>query len=1263
MSMLPDDVPDSYNFDVVVDASWTLCFRQIRLCIFWHCVVVGLAFPLSRWYDKHIKTPTEAGRYHEWKNKLLGDKVQAPDTDYISFSLILGTLNTLFSAYTVCCWVDSVSTWLSFSYFRVFSLYRHACNIFFLHSQSVNRNVLLIDLNEISQQVIKTVLKFIAMIVIMAGSMFVLEMLGDIEGLEDTFFHAEMGEISFASMIYMIMITISTVGYGDLSPTTLLGRILIMGCILYGVVFFSRETARLLELQQLENTGKGRYIPCRKGQDSKHVVVFGGAIERDCSKIVQTLLTELCDPHNSTSGPDVSPEVVLMGNSEPPESLRKLLKSTATYADKVFLLQGSVFNEEDMERCRLKECKMLFVLPNLNTSNPDDEDRFGIMLIANILKVHPDIHFRLILLRPQSRILAQRFKIRREVCFAIYEFKAHVLAQNVRCLGISTMLLGLAQAPKAVPSWVYEHYPWIAKFEEAARHKVFGAQLRTAYAGRAFNESAKKVYAKTGALLVACQIEGRIFTNPGSDFNVDSSTVVFLIAQSEEQIESVITAGQKWRANFSTARRTMMKTVRDTKMSFRANSFSAKGRYALGGNGIVENDTAHGTVPPWVEGSSRDLMPGFVGPDAMDSSLNRSPTMKKHINEKKKQKKLRQSFVGHSCFQRPRVLSRFAQAENCEQEREEEPSSSTDGSFHLPGATVNKLQQKQSAALNFHGAANVLRAFQPKSVPVGQLLPAVMKSNHGHIVILAVGELLTQQMVAFIKPLRSPYMMVWQEIVIVTNIHLPDNLFNTFKGVHIVHGAPHQYEALAKAALEDAFRVIILDGYTPKMEPAMMAMEKSLLDQNTIVCNSVLQSYLEHFPDHSVSALSVLHNPECIKQLDNQDISIEPDDGPENQTMTRSRASVRRRRKGNNTRLARKQKRPAHFIMHRIASTLSGTVMQKRPPLRRVLPPHLHPQFVSGCSMPLSDLVSWFAHEYHTPGFMELMEAFLLPETGGMDENNVMPSMLWMVATTELQHYDTWEEVVNFCMEGGAIPMALSRSIAEDLEISGGEDGETQDHSSGRAHQPDKASLKRFVVTNPPKGEKLALHDQVLVLASPRWAYTHCISLSIIEMFHVARETTNVKKVLWAWRDYVHNATLERRLSMGAESEHGEFGGGLTELATGTTKSEPSTGVELENRKLISSLLQLINKHKKGSSPTKQRRKFACTEERLISRIVGDTSDRSEGKMQDPANRFRCERKASTHALGANIAQISFARSIKNGEKESGMAKGGVENM
>ena len=58
-------------------------------------------------------------------------------------------------------------------------------------------------------------------------------------------------------MIYFTFVTISTVGYGDYSPETVMGRAFVVIMIFIGVAFFTIETGNLIEVQKVASSGRG----------------------------------------------------------------------------------------------------------------------------------------------------------------------------------------------------------------------------------------------------------------------------------------------------------------------------------------------------------------------------------------------------------------------------------------------------------------------------------------------------------------------------------------------------------------------------------------------------------------------------------------------------------------------------------------------------------------------------------------------------------------------------------------------------------------------------------------------------------------------------------------------------------------------------------------------------------------------------------------------------------------------------------------------
>merc|ERR1719440_308504 len=139
--------------------------------------------------------------------------------------------------------VDS-TLWFSFGYLRIVNA--------LIAYEKIEKTGVLRNVSEMTRGYIVTGLRTLVLVLVLVGTTFSLEVIGDPESLLDSFVTTPMGEISVMQMTYWIFTTISTVGYGDFSPTTVLSRLFIIVAIVVGVFFFSTELGSLLELHNME---------------------------------------------------------------------------------------------------------------------------------------------------------------------------------------------------------------------------------------------------------------------------------------------------------------------------------------------------------------------------------------------------------------------------------------------------------------------------------------------------------------------------------------------------------------------------------------------------------------------------------------------------------------------------------------------------------------------------------------------------------------------------------------------------------------------------------------------------------------------------------------------------------------------------------------------------------------------------------------------------------------------------------------------------
>jgi len=118
---------------------------------------------------------------------------------------------------------------------------------------------------DVSKKIFQIAVSMITLSIISAGVIMVIE----ISDATD-----ETNIRNFHDALYFIFVTLPTVGYGDITPKTDLGKIVIMGVIIFFIIIMipsqTTELVRLLSLTSKYSRGRYVYSP-----DVPHIVVTG----------------------------------------------------------------------------------------------------------------------------------------------------------------------------------------------------------------------------------------------------------------------------------------------------------------------------------------------------------------------------------------------------------------------------------------------------------------------------------------------------------------------------------------------------------------------------------------------------------------------------------------------------------------------------------------------------------------------------------------------------------------------------------------------------------------------------------------------------------------------------------------------------------------------------------------------------------------------------------------------------------------------------
>ncbi|XP_069741566.1 calcium-activated potassium channel subunit alpha-1a isoform X5 [Narcine bancroftii] len=335
--------------------------------------------------------------------------------------------------------------------------------------------------------------------------------------------------LTYWECVYLLMVTMSTVGYGDVYARTTLGRLFMVFFILGGLAMFASYVPEIIELIGNRKKYGGTYSAVN---GRKHIVVCGHITLESVSNFLKDFLHKDRD--------DVNVEIVFLHNISPNLELEALFKRHFTQVE---FFQGSVLNPHDLARVKIESSDACLILVNKYCPDPDAEDASNIMRVISIKNYNPKI--RIITQMLQYHNKAHLLNIPswnwREgddaICLA--ELKLGFIAQSCLAPGLSTMLANLFSMRSFIK---IEEDTWQKYYLEGVSNEMYTEYLSSAFIGLSFPAVCELCFVKLKLLLLAIEYksdtrESSILINPGNHIKIHEGTLGFFIASDAKEVK------------------------------------------------------------------------------------------------------------------------------------------------------------------------------------------------------------------------------------------------------------------------------------------------------------------------------------------------------------------------------------------------------------------------------------------------------------------------------------------------------------------------------------------------------------------------------------------------------------------------------------------------------------------------------------------------------------------------------------------------------
>ena len=297
--------------------------------------------------------------------------------------------------------------------------------------------------------------------------------------------------------VYLTMVTMSTVGYGDFSPVTDLGRGFMILFILAGLAFFAAILPTLVDVV-IDLYAKYQYAKFDTTHVPKHVIV--------CGHITATTATDFLKDFLHPDRGDTQTHVLFLHPERPDKDLKHVLRS---HYRRVQFLLGSVLDRSDLYKAHLPSASAVIILANKYTNNSTVEDHANLFMVVSVKNTREDVRVIIQVLHSFSKIQVTNIEgwtpgLDNAVC--LNELKLGLLAQSCLCPGFSTLIANLFYTSDfPMFSFLTEGDQWKEHYIKGASNEVYPSNFSEFFDGMTFHEAAEVCFNKLNLVMLALE--------------------------------------------------------------------------------------------------------------------------------------------------------------------------------------------------------------------------------------------------------------------------------------------------------------------------------------------------------------------------------------------------------------------------------------------------------------------------------------------------------------------------------------------------------------------------------------------------------------------------------------------------------------------------------------------------------------------------------------------------------------------------------------
>ncbi|KAL9641723.1 hypothetical protein ABK040_007400 [Willaertia magna] len=361
-------------------------------------------------------------------------------------------------------------------------------------------------------------------------------------------------ELTFHDAVYFLVITFATIGYGDITPKSVMTRYLIIAFFIIAVAVLPIQLSRLFRILTSEDIA----FKTQNFNLNGHAILTGYTSKEP----IKTFLKEF---YHSKQGKNNTRMILIFKDLDLCKDLSHHVKSKNFFSNKILIYHGDILDYDTMNTIQLSKARSVFILNTNKHPNPRKYDTSIMMATIALKNYNSNLSIYAQVILPESR--AYLYKAGAHVFISTETLVAKIMSKGVVSPGfcvfitnllttlymkdsshiqdscfekkVSTKNLLFSKCEENMTDINHEACYWLYEYLDGFSFEIYSVPFSPYFYDMLFIDAVIFIRHEFDLTLFAIENEGEVELNPGNNTSINSTMNAFVIAKSFYHANSI----------------------------------------------------------------------------------------------------------------------------------------------------------------------------------------------------------------------------------------------------------------------------------------------------------------------------------------------------------------------------------------------------------------------------------------------------------------------------------------------------------------------------------------------------------------------------------------------------------------------------------------------------------------------------------------------------------------------------------------------------